>query len=263
MRARLLILVVLFCPVFRAMAADPAWWTASPTVIDASASHAVEENYAPANIGQLKNFAIRAKDHLHAAYSTGPWSSVDTLVGTFGPDNSVSFTTAEIDAHYEPANLGQLKAVAKVFYDALIAAGYDARKNLRVDRGYPGTWKYFYPFDPYSPYTDNYTPVNLGQLKMVFSFDLSSFNPSSTTDSDGDGLYDVWEIKNGFDPNSSDENGNGIADGSDDFDSDGVSNSTEYANGTNPRDGVSATSPPTQVTDSTNQTQLLIWTPYN
>ena len=55
-------------------------------------------------------------------------------------------------------------------------------------------------------------------------------------DSDGDGLPDYWELANGLDPFSSDQNGNGIRDDQDDFDGDGLSNWYEYLAGTDPCD---------------------------
>lgn len=242
--------------------ADPSWWTSGSTPLKASGSFPVEANYSPANIGQLKNAAARAKEHLHAAYPGGPWQEIDDLVAEMGPANGTSFTTAEINEHYGIANIGQLKSVAKVFYEALSEAGYNSRQNLR-DRGYPSTWKYFYPYDPYAPIEGNYAPANVGQLKMVFSFDLAGFNPASTTDTDGDGLSDVWEIQNGFDPNLADENNNGIVDGSDDFDGDGVTNLAEKSGNTDPWNAGDATNPPSITADTTNQTSLMVWTPFN
>ena len=48
------------------------------------------------------------------------------------------------------ADLGQLKAVAKPFYDRLKVIGYGTKQNL-IDRGYPPDWQYDYPWDPNAP----------------------------------------------------------------------------------------------------------------
>ena len=53
-------------------------------------------------------------------------------------------------------------------------------------------------------------------------------------DTDSDGLPDWWEIRYGSNPNASDENGNSTSDATEDWDGDGDSAATEYANGTNP-----------------------------
>jgi len=53
-------------------------------------------------------------------------------------------------------------------------------------------------------------------------------------DLDSDGLPDSWEVAYGFDPNDTDTDNDGIADGVEDSDNDGLSNIDEYRFGTNP-----------------------------
>ena len=70
--------------------------------------------------------------------------------------------------NYTVLNLGQLKAVAKPFYDRLIEIGYTS--------AYP--WP-----NPATP-PDDYAVANLGQMKNLFSFDL-------TTSTANDGILDL------------------------------------------------------------------------
>ena len=54
-------------------------------------------------------------------------------------------------------------------------------------------------------------------------------------DTDGDGMGDGFEVRYGFRPDESDENGNGISDGEEDAEGDGVSNALEAKLGLDPR----------------------------
>jgi hypothetical protein len=74
---------------------------------------------------------------------------------------------------YALANLGQLKAVAEVFYARLIELG--------VCSAYP--WQ--------TTGAEDYALATIGQAKFLFSFDLGSVN--STNDPNGNGITDWWE----------------------------------------------------------------------
>jgi len=216
--------IALFAVATPARAADPGWWrTGAPTVIDDNKSHAPAENYVPANLGQLKFMAKRAKEYLDAILSAqgGAGSAVADVVNTFEPRAGQGYTPAQIDqfkqANYAPINLGQLKAVAKPFYIRLQQVGYDTRQSLR-SRGV-SDWAYDFPWNTASPIpaADNYAPANIGQLKWVFSFDLTGFTPID--------LPDDWETfyygSTGHFPLA-------------DEDADGTSNIDEYNAGTSP-----------------------------
>lgn len=213
-------------------AADPAWWTNSSTqVIDPNADHSTSANYEPANLGQLKNMAAAAKIHLDENLSGGAGTNIDNLISGFSTDPSIN---------YAPANIGQLKAVAKPFYDRLIEAGYDTKQNL-IDHGYTNTWSSAYPWDTNNPVptSANYAPVNIGQLKSVFSFDLSNL------DSDLDGLPDAWEMA---------IFGDLTHDPTTDTDGDGIPDVQEVKNGTNWNDFFNGAAPVVTLEMGNNQT---------
>jgi hypothetical protein len=70
------------------------------------------------------------------------------------------------------------------------------------------------------------------------------FSALDGLDQDQDGLLDQFETLNGFDPTRPDQNNNGLPDGDDDADGDGVPNYVEMLLGLNPRDAF--TFPPTR-----------------
>jgi hypothetical protein len=207
----------------------PAWWTASQTQIIQSG--ATQNNYAPVNNGQLKYVAVQAKAYLDANLAGGAGSTINAMVAAFKPQSGVSYTQAELDQikrdNYAPATIGQLKAVAKPFYDRLIAAGYFTKINL-IAHGYPADWTDAYPWNSVTPVpvSQNYVLANLGQLKAVFSFNLS--------DADADGLPDAWESQM-----TGQSGGDGswlstlVGDGVHDADGDGISDLAEYEIGWN------------------------------
>jgi len=61
-----------------------------------------------------------------------------------------------------------------------------------------------------------------------FSNEVSKFIPSSVTDTDGDGMTDVWETANGLNPNNA-------TDANQDEDGDGLTNFQEFGYNTDPR----------------------------
>ncbi len=124
-----------------AYAAPPAWWADPATKIWETAEPAGDkEHFAPVNIGQLKHIAKQAKAHLDLAVA-------DVLPGYFGEGSGaeIAALVAGFDGtdNFAPANVGQLKAVAKVFYDRLHELGYDVRTFLvsrGVGAGGPFSW---------------------------------------------------------------------------------------------------------------------------
>lgn len=159
----------------------PDWWYEYDVVTGGPA-----DDYAAANQGQLKHIAAMARLHLEAQLDGhgGAGSAIDVLVAGF---------VAQTDDNLSPINLGQLKAVAKPFYDRLLAVGIDTNNNL-IDRGYPSGWDHYYPWDPATPVEENYAAANIGQLKMVFSFAIPDSYDPGTAPADEYGIPDVWKL---------------------------------------------------------------------
>jgi hypothetical protein len=176
LKKELLIFALIGMSVLEGRATDtPNWWTASgTTTIQGTASRVLtgsnlpmlrndlpENNYAVLNLGQLKHAAVRAKIYLDLMLSGsilpgktgGAGSTVNTML------SSAAFTSSTGGVNYAPANLGQLKAIAKPFYDRLQAVF--------------GATAYPYPWNTSTPVSANYAIANIGQLKNVFNFDLS------------------------------------------------------------------------------------------
>ena len=189
--------VAILCGALTTMAvlAAPSWWDDRGVVLPGSTTN----DFAVANLGQLKNMASNAYEELEASLAGGAGSAVSNLVKSFSNDNN-----------YAVANLGQLKAVAQPFYDRLIAVGYATN----------------YPWTLATNDDSDFSAANIGQLKNIFGFEIPSC-PDPELDSDGDGMPDCWESTYGLDAN--DPSDAGI-----DGDGDGWTSLEEYAANTDP-----------------------------
>jgi Bacterial Ig domain/Chitobiase/beta-hexosaminidase C-terminal domain/Immunoglobulin domain/von Willebrand factor type A domain len=127
---------------------EPAWWSSVKSGAPAS-------DYAIANQGQAKWFALKAEAELRAklpAPFNGP------ILSTLPPGNN-----------YLAINQGQLKNLVKPLYDQIHLAAQTYPYLLQtLPLNIPG----FYPWTDAATDDKNYAPVNLGQLKYVFSFDF-------------------------------------------------------------------------------------------
>ena len=171
----------------------PAWWSSG--VLDTSPANP-SDNWAIANVGQLKNIATKAKEHLDAKLNltTADWNLA------YANANPFPFGTNSDPDNFSPVNIGQLKFIASGFYNILKnkAPGYYVKLRLFA-MGVPADS--IFGSSPVYPWATNistggvnYSPVMIGQLKIVFSFDLSGYNPSSPAlDSNQNGIPDVWE----------------------------------------------------------------------
>ncbi len=240
--AKFLILSILALGVLAAVllrAAGPHWWfDGNPPVIDPSAADA--DPNAMANVGQAKWMALEA---LRAVGRTDAAMEADIrerLIPTVFSDQPPATLEEEL-SQKAPLTLGQLKAIAKPFYDAFNGvdpawvgeqlAPYEVALTKATGNELPA-WGYvldgYYPWDPANTTAAFHSsPATIGQVKAVFAFDPNA-------DGDGDQLADLWELKFGFDTGNPDQDGNSIIDAEDDFDDDGLSNRLECRIGTDP-----------------------------
>ncbi|MCC5841103.1 MAG: hypothetical protein JJT96_13380 [Opitutales bacterium] len=147
-------------------AAGPNWWK-QYGILDPTQEG---DNFSPLNVGQLKFVATQARAYFDAYLPGGAGHEIHELIDSFG-------TGSDLD-HFAPANVGQLKAVAKLFYDRLADSPLaDLVYPRLIAAGlYPDqitSTTVVYPWAVETNYTDHYRPANIGQLKIVFSFDLT------------------------------------------------------------------------------------------
>lgn len=205
-------------------AAYPSWWFSREVVKQIPpgseapswpTNYPEANDYAAANIGQLKVVASAAFDELSANLPGGAGPNVTAIIKRWYQLEPINGQPASPDDpssafHLDPngkrvplasantndfaaVNLGQLKAVAKPFYDRLIAA--------HSATSYPWT----------NTGANDYAAANLGQLKRVFSFELQAVN----VDTDLNGIPDWWELQYfgyiGVDPNALAPSGDGLS----------------------------------------------------
>ncbi len=166
--------------------AFPEWWFQRNVIVQTGApianpvwptNYSASDDYAALVQGQLKNFATAAFDELEEKLPGGAGPDATTLVkswfqtyaeagaghaaGDFILDSTgrrIPATTESTD-DFTVLNLGQLKAIAKPFYDQLIQVGYVT----------------VYPWTNSAAPADDFVIANLGQAKNLFSFDVSQF----------------------------------------------------------------------------------------
>jgi hypothetical protein len=162
--------------VSRAIAAPPAWWASRGVTING----ATADDYGLLNQGQLKQLATQAFNEMQARLPAGgAGTAMAALIASW---QSPPASPAPED--YATVNLGQLKNVARLFYDRLNVFGYlDA----------PAVAGRTYPWTAATTDDDDFAYANIGQAKNLFSFEIA-------LDTDGDGLPDWWERSHGLNP---------------------------------------------------------------
>jgi len=200
----------------------PDWWT-EYAVIDPDGDHG--DNTSVVNQGQAKHMVSRAIAYLDALLAPlgGAGITLDSLLDS-----------EKTPDHHAPLNLGQLKNLSAPFYDRFSALGFTASSpgwpvTLILDEGAEDLSKTYPWLEDVTPL--NYEPACIGQLKHLFSWDLSIW---IALDTDADGMPDYWEklIVDADTADNLDEVTDVMTNG--DFDGDGVGNLEEFLNGANP-----------------------------
>ena len=132
----------------------PEWWVTKRVT---SADPFAPDNLAVANLGQLKHFASKACEHMDDHLPGGAGKEIHEMVNAFTP-----FDPKEPRANFAVVNLGQLKNVAEKFYKRLDEVNYT---------GFTRGWR---PWNRNTPVKKNFAVACIGQVKHVFSFDLST-----------------------------------------------------------------------------------------
>ena len=182
----------------------PAWW--SSTDYGFLNSSPGTDN-SPANIGQLKYVASRAKLYLDSRFASA---------GGAGPQVNAMCSFSNSD-NFAPVTVGQLKNVAMHFYDRLSQCGYNWETQSF------GNATTAYPWSDPVP-AQSYAPVTVGQVKRAFSFHVT--DGFLAQDDDNDGMPSWWEVSYGLNPV--------VNDAGWDADQDGNTNFTDYQTGSDP-----------------------------
>jgi hypothetical protein len=203
-----------------AFGADPGWWIARGVKSSATSS-----NRSPATVGQAKHMVAMALTELESRLPSSEFVSLQTDVAAI-VNLALPATPAEFQKQRGILLVGQLKALAKPFYDhlrILDAAWLDgemeqAGTRLVVRGRLSDTFgDYFSPY-PWTESTQddsNFAIATLGQLKAVFALRFETIGTQG--DSDGDGIDDSVEISAGTSPTLIDTDGDGHPDNLDPF----------------------------------------------
>ena len=171
----------------------PPWWVSTGVVDPAIPA----DDYAAVNQGQLKNFAAKAAVEMTSKYGdAGVGTDIPALVSSFE-----TVSSGQTIDDYAVVTLGQLKRVAKPFYERLFAAGHITSLPVWLT---PNASE------------DDYVAVNCGQVKTAFNFSIIQIDAPAAEDpdSDHDGLSDEIERNvTHTDPNDPDSDDDGIRDG--------------------------------------------------
>lgn len=176
--------------------AAPQWWSQnwpSGSGYKLLDSNLEANDYAVANIGQLKNAALRAYYYLDSTLPGGAGATVRQRVESFYNLGTGMPIVSSETSDFSVLNQGQLKYILAPFYDRLLESGYITWLMLR-DQGAPN-WVEPYPWTDTASDDQNFSPVLIGQLKLAFGFVVASsyeLEMDPSVDIDGDLIDDQW-----------------------------------------------------------------------
>lgn len=219
------------------LAANPAWWTdAAYQFIDPNKT---ANDSGPVVQGQLKYAVSVANAYLDAELIQFGGSDADGL-GGLDPSSlddllASSFFSSSTNDLVVIKN-GQLKYMAAPFYRRFDELGIPLSLI-----GFSQSPTEIFPWTATTSDDVDLAPALLGQLKYVFSFDLS-------LSGDGDVIPDWWEYKFGTDPTTSTDNT------STDTDGDFILDAVEYTNKSDPTDYYNGNVPSLTIVSGNGQT---------
>lgn len=184
-----------------ATAVAPDWWTTQAALLPDADS----DDYAVANVGQLKNIALKAATEMNSLLL--PDGAGAIITGMLDEWNAAPLPGVVRD-DYVALTVGQLKKVAKPFYDRLAAVGVHPANT------YPWT----------GAAANDYALANLGQVKAVFAFAVPPLAQlAAQTRIPAAQLLAAWQAWQSVPMEQRAENST-----VNDFDGDGISNLQEY-----------------------------------
>jgi hypothetical protein len=148
-------------------AAAPSWWVERGVV---SSSLALSDSSAVTE-GQLKEFTFEATQEMNADLPAGAGSTLNGLVNGWVTEYQTAgySGTNPKPSDFQVMTVGQLKHIANLVWPQLVSISYTSATP---------SWL--------ATTTGSNQAANIGQLKTVFDFDL-------TTSTDGTGVPSWWE----------------------------------------------------------------------
>ncbi|MBL9115106.1 MAG: RHS repeat protein [Verrucomicrobiaceae bacterium] len=149
-RQSIFVYPVVGCIISTQAMGEPEWW-AQHGVLNPSASR---NDFAAINIGQLKAFALAARDKMNISLPGGAGEDIENLIASWNLNQASAMDFAA-------ANLGQAKNLAGMFQARLQAFGVHLPPGLPAGFG-----------------MNDYSVATIGQVKGLFNFEIPQLSPT-------------------------------------------------------------------------------------